>query len=132
MYDKPEPQFPSLTPLAVQVRWKVPTEFPACPDEFTDAALLLYASRLSFGSVFARNQYSTSLVVDHRLKDDDLVVLTRFAGDSIKDWSVAHVSIHDSAFFHRSEFTFYTLQGALKHFCELVGEDMADSIDDYC
>ncbi|WP_106724486.1 hypothetical protein [Pseudaminobacter soli (ex Li et al. 2025)] len=132
MHYKPEPHFPSLTPLVVQVRWKVPTEFPACPDEFTDDALLLYASRLSFGSVFARNQYSTSLVVDHRLKDDDLIVLTRFAGDSIKDWAVAHISIHDGIFFHRSEFTFYTLPGALKHFCELVGEVLTDSIDDYC
>lgn len=132
MLDKPEPQFPSLTPLVIQVRWKVPTEFPACPDEFTDDALLLYASRLSFGSVFARNQYSTSLVVSYSLKDDDLVVLTRFAGDSIKDWAVAHVSIQDGAFHHRSEFTFYTLQGALKHFCELVGEELGDSMDDYC
>lgn len=99
MLDKPEPHFPSLTPLVVQVRWKVPTEFPACPDEFTDDALLLYASRLSFGSIFARNKLSTSLVVDHRLKDDDLIVLTRFAGDSIKDWALAHISIHDQTFF---------------------------------
>jgi hypothetical protein len=132
MRDSLDPQFPSLTPLVVQVRWKVPTEFPACPNEFTDDALLLYASRLSFGSIFARNQYSTSLVVDHRLKDDSLVVLTSFAGDNLKDWAVAHVSIQDGEFFHRSEFTFFTLKGALKHFCELVGEELTDSIDDDC
>ncbi len=130
MCDEQGPRYPSLTPLAVQVRWKVPTEFPACPDEFTDDALLLYASRLSFGSVFAHNQYSTSLVVDHHLNDDALVVLTRFADDNIKDWAVAHVSIHDGAFFHRSEFTFFTLKGALKHFCELIGEELVASIDD--
>jgi len=70
--------------------------------------------------------------VDHRLKDDDLIVLTRFAGDSIKDWAIAHISIHDGTFFHRSEFTFYTLLGALKHFCELVGEVLTDSIGDHC
>lgn len=132
MRDGPDQQFPSLTPLVVQVRWKVPTEFPSCPEEFTDDALMLYASRLSFGSVFAHNQYSTSLVVDHRLRDDDLVVLTRFAGDSVKDWAVAHVSIQDGLFFHRSESTFFALRGALKHFCDLVGEELADSIDDYC
>ncbi|TAY31731.1 hypothetical protein ELH93_03410 [Rhizobium leguminosarum] len=132
MLDKPELIYPSLTPLVVQVRWKVPTEFPACPDEFTDDALLLYASRLSFGSVFARNQFSTSLIIDHRLRDDDLVVLTRFAGDSIKDWAVAHISVHDGHFHHRSEYTFYTLHGALKHFCELVGEEFGSSMDDFC
>jgi hypothetical protein len=132
MLDKPKPLYPSLTPLAVQVCWKVPTEFPACPDELTDDALLLYASRLSFGSVFARNQFSTSLVVDHRLEGDDLIVLTRFAGDGIKDWAVAHISIHDGLLLHRSEYTFYTLQGALKHFCKLVGAEFGNSMDDFC
>lgn len=132
MLDKSEMLYPSLTPLVIQVRWKVPTEFPACPDEFTDDALLLYASRLSFGGVFARNQFSTSLIVDHRLWDDDLVVLTRFAGDSIKDWAVAHISLHDAHFYHRSQYTFYTLQGALKHFCELIGEEFGSSVDDFC
>lgn len=132
MLVKPKPHYPSLTQLVVQVCWKVPTEFTACPDEFTDDALLLYASRLSFGSVFARNQYSTSLVADHRLLDDGLVVLTRFAGDSIKHWAVAHISIHDGLFHHRSEYTFYSLQGALKHFCKLVGEELGSSIDDFC
>jgi hypothetical protein len=132
MLDKPELLYPSLTPLVVQVCWKVPTEFPACPDEFTDDALLLYASKLSFGCVFARNQFSTSLVVDYRLNDDDLVVLTRFAAESIKDWAVAHISIHDGLFHHRSEYTFYALQGALKHFCKLVREEFGNSIDDFC
>ena len=132
MRDGPDQQFPSLTPLVVQIRWKEPTNFPACPDEFTDDALILYASRLSFGTVFAHNQYATSLVVDHRLRDDDLVVLTRFAGDNVKDWAVAYVSIRDGVFHHRSEFTFFTLKGALKHFCELVGEELANSIDDDC
>lgn len=132
MLDEPELLYPSLTPLVLQVRWKVPTEFPACPDEFTDDALLLYASRLSFGSVFARNQFSTSLIIDHRLRDDDLVVLTRFVGDSIKDWAVARISLHDGHFHHRSEYSFFTLQGALKHFCELVGEEFGNSIDDFC
>lgn len=132
MFDQPELLYPSLTPLVVQVRWKVPTEFPACPDEFTDDALLLYNSRLSFGSVFALNQFSTSLVVDHRLKDDGLVVLTRFAGGAIKDWAVAHISIHDGLFLHRSEYTSYSLQRALRHFCELVGEEFGNSVDDFC
>jgi len=132
MLDHPEPLYPSLTPLAVQARWKVPTEFPSCPDEFTDDGLMLYASRLSFGTVFAQNDLSTSLVVEHRLRDDDLIVLTRFAGEAIKDWAVAHISVLEGRFLHRSEFTFFTLQGALKHFCALAGEQFEESMDDYC
>lgn len=127
-----EPLYPSLTPLAVQARWKVPTEFPSCPDEFTDDGLMLYASRLSFGTVFAQNDLSTSLVVEHRLCDDDLIVLTRFAGEAIKDWAVAHISVLEGRFLHRSESTFYTLQGALKHFCALAAEQFEESMDDYC
>jgi hypothetical protein len=132
MIDHPESLFPSLTPLAVQARWKVPTEFPSCPDEYTDDGLMLYASRLAFGTIFAQNNFSTSLVVEHRLRDDDLIVLTRFDGEAIKDWAVAHISVLDGRFLHRSEFTFYTLQGALKHFCALAGEQFDESIDDYC
>src|SRR5690606_961994 len=127
-----EPLYPSLTPLAVQVRWKVPTEFPSCPDEFTDDGLMFYASRLSFGTVFAQNDFSTSLVVAHRLCDDDLIVLTRFAGEAIKDWAVAHISVLDCRFLHRNESTYFTLQGALKHFCALAGEQFEESMDDYC
>jgi len=28
--------------------------------------------------------------------------------------------------------TFFTLQGALKTFCDLTGEKLDDTIDDYC
>lgn len=132
MSDHPRLLYASLTPLVVQVNWKVLTEFPACPDEFTDDALLLYETRLTFAAILARNHYGTSLVVDCRLYGDDMVVLTRFAEKSVKNWGVAHISICDGVFHHRSEGTFFTLQGALKHFCGLVNESISDSIDDYC
>ena len=93
---------------------------------------MFYASRLSFGALFAQNQFSISLVVHHQLREDDLFVLTRFAGEAIKDWAVAHISILGGNFLHRSEGTFYSLKGAMKHFCELAGEPFGDSIDDYC
>lgn len=125
-----EPEYRSLTASAVQIRWKVPTEFPACPDDASERGLEKYAAKLAFGSVFSRNDYATSLVVHHHVSDDGLVVLTRFADEAIKDWAVAHVSIHGGRFYHRSEYTFHTLQGALKHFCELAGEDFLESIDD--
>ncbi len=126
-----EPEYPSLTPTVIQIRWKVPTEFPACPETVSELGLEEYAGKLVFGGVFSRNGYATSLVVHHHLADGALAVLTRFADKSIKDWAVAHVSVHGNFFHHRSEYTFFSLQGALKHFCELIGESYADSIDDY-
>lgn len=126
-----ETRYPSLTPSAVQIRWKVPTEFPECPTVVTEDGLKLYAEQLDFGMVFAENSYSTSILVLHQLTEMGLVVLTRFIGETIKDWAVAHVSIKDGLFNHRSEHTFYELKGALKHFCELTGERYDESIDDY-
>ena len=131
MIDTNEPYYDSLTPSVVQVRWKVPTEFPACPIAVSEQGLEEYAERLAFGGVFAKNSSSTSLVVHHRVADGGLGVLTRFAGEPIKDWAVAHVSIHGDFFHHRSEYTFHSLQGALKHFCELAEESFDDTIDDY-
>lgn len=87
---------------------------------------------LAFGDVFSRNQYATSLVVQHGMSEHGLVILTRFAGDNVKDWAVAHVTIQGEFFYHRSEFTFFQLQSALKHFCELTGESYNDPFDDYC
>jgi len=72
-----EPEYPSLTPSAVQIRWKVPTEFPGCPQAISEQGLEYYAAGLAFGSVFSRNDYATSLVVHHHLSDDSLVVLNR-------------------------------------------------------
>lgn len=130
---EPEPQeFESLTPSAVQVRWRVPTEFPACPEATSDKGLEDYAKRLKFGDVFARNKQYKSLMVQCSLADDGLVVLTHLPDNPIKNWAVAHVSIQGEFFYHRSEFTYFELQGALMKYCELTGQVYNDSIDNYC
>lgn len=129
-YEKDE--FPSLTQSALQVRWRVPTEFPACPEFASDAGLQEYASGSAFGGVFAQNAYYRSLTVQHRMAEDGLVVLTHSPDDAIKAWAVAHVSLRGDIFYHRNESTFLTLQGALMRFCELTGESYDDSIDNYC
>lgn len=98
----------------------------------SDTALEEYASRLAFGTLFSENDYCSSWVVDHKLTPNGLVVLTHFGESTVKDWAVAHVSAQSGLFYHRSEFTFLTLRGALKHFCSLSGETLDDSIDDYC
>lgn len=128
-----ETEYPSLTPSVVQVGWKTPTEFPECPDAVSDNALEEYASRLEFATHFCQNAYGGSSWVVHRqLTEDGLVVLTHFGEQGPKDWAVVHISIRGDKFYHRSESTFFTLQGALKHFCLLAGEDFHESIDDDC
>ncbi|MBP1875731.1 hypothetical protein J2Z19_005468 [Ensifer adhaerens] len=130
---EPDPEeFESLTPSAVQVRWRVPSEFPECPEFVTENALKDYAARLSFGSVFVQNKHYKSVVVQCGLAYDSLVVLTHLPDNSIKNWAVAHVSVRGELFYHRSESSFFELQGALKRFCELTGQSYEDAFDDYC
>jgi hypothetical protein len=132
--NEPDPEeFESLTPSVVQVRWKVPTEFPECPEIVSEHALQRYAENLKFGRVFARNDLYQSLVVHRALEDNELIVLTRNPSENaIKDWAVAHVAIRGELFYHRSEHQYFTLQGALKAFCTLSGQSYDVCIDDYC
>lgn len=127
-----ETEYPSLSPSALQLRWKIPTEFPECPSAVSDGALEEYAARLEFGTLFSQNTYTSSWVVDRQLTADGVVVLTHFGEQAIKNWAVAYIFIYGDLFYHRNETTFYTLRGALKHFCSLADERLDDSIDDYC
>jgi len=129
---EPEPEeYESLTPSVVQVKWKVPSEFPCCPMAVTDGGLLRYEERLTFGAVFARNAYYTSLVVQRVLRDDGLVVLAHNPS-GMKEWAVAHISVKDDLFYHRTVGTFFTLVGAVRECCQLTGEDFDDPFDNYC
>ncbi|MEL6915878.1 MAG: HNH endonuclease signature motif containing protein [Pseudomonadota bacterium] len=130
---EPEPEeYESLTPSAIQVKWRVATEFPGCPQAVSEDGLERYAQNLRFGQVFARNDIYQSLVVQCALVEDGLVVLTHNPEENaIKHWAVAMVTIRGELFVHRSEHQYFTLQGALKTFCELTGENLDESIDDY-
>lgn len=129
---EPEPEeYESLTPSVIQVRWKVPSEFPCCPSSTHEGSLADYAEQLTFGTEFVRNDYYNGLVVQCGFGEDGLVVLTH-SPSGIKDWAITHVSVKDEFFFHRSAGTYFSLQGALKEFCQLTGEEFSESIDDYC
>jgi hypothetical protein len=131
-FDPELKEYESLTPSATQVRWRIPTEFPGCPAAVSEDGLEQYSRNLRFGQVFARNDIYQSLVVQCELVEDGLVVLTHNpAENAIKDWAVAMITIQGELFAHRSEHQYFTLQGALKTFCELTGKSLDDSIDDY-
>lgn len=131
-FDQGEEVYESLTPSAIQEKWRVPTEFPGCPEAVSEDGLERYAQNLRFGKMFARNKVYESLVVQCALVEDGLIVLTRAAeSEAIKNWAVAMITIRGELFVHRSEHQYFTLQGALKTFCELAGESFDDSIDDY-
>ena len=133
----PEPQrdVQSLTPTAVQRRWKTPSEFPLCPSEIGANALVEYCDCLKDGVVFSRNQYGESTVISADLSEssESLVVLCKHPG-GVKNWALAGVSVEDRLFVHENLGSFFTLDGATKQYFLKRGLkwEGGDSIDDYC
>lgn len=126
----------SLTPNAVQVDWKTPSEFPCCPQNAKENELEEYQSNLKEGAVFCKNDLYTSSVLDSALIDDDksLIVMTTSGEDSIKPWALAKVTFQDGKYVHENLGSYFSKDGALKNFTLEQGMKWTggDSIDDYC
>ena len=134
---EPEPtDVDSLTAGATQRRWKTPCEFPACPEEARDDALLEYREELTSGGVFSRNQYGVSRTLSAEISQDDsaLIVLCELEANAIKPWANSRVTIEDGKFCHENLGSCFTLEGAEKQHCLARGLpwEGGDSIDDYC
>src|SRR5262249_52387118 len=92
------PDVQSLTPKAIQRKWRTPSEFVMCPDKIS---LTEYAGRLKSGRVFARNQYGQSLVVKAAERDGLLSVACNLP-ENFKGWAVAKVTIENGKFVHEA------------------------------
>lgn len=128
----------SLTPNAVQRKWKTPSEFPCCPQEYTEEPIRTYANNLITGSVFCRNNLYSSLVFKSSASEDKqtIYVISESTGDkySIKPLALAKITFENGKFVHTSLGSFFSPEGAEKQFCLAQGLEWhgGDSIDDYC
>jgi len=136
----PDPDFPQIviskTLNAVQCNWKVPSEFPCCPQESAEP-ISDYAEKLKEGSVFCHNDLYTSLVSKSALSEDQqsIYVLTNNPDENaIKFWHLAKITHEKSLFVHETLGSFFTQEGAEKQYCLAQGLEWlgGDSIDDYC
>jgi hypothetical protein len=121
----------------VQRNWRTPTEFPCCPQEYDDEAIPAYAARLEAGSVFARNEYSESVIIAFAMSEDRqlLWVLCGVNQEhAIKPWALAQVTFEDGLYVHANCGSFFSEEGAEKQFYIAQGREWTggDSIDDYC
>jgi hypothetical protein len=132
------PETPDLvmakTPGAAQRKWRVPTEFPCCPQKPEDQPVAAYAANLVAGAVFSQNDLSTHKVLESALIDDDQAVCVMCESDGLKPWSLAKITFEDGLYVHTSISTFFSKEGAEKQFCLARGLEWTggDSIDDYC
>lgn len=127
----------SETPGAVQRKWNTPTEFPCCPQSTEEEPLKAYAQKLVKDIIFARNCYSTAVVVESATIDDEqaiLVMCQTAETDAMKPWSLAKITYENGLYIHESCGTFFTIDGAEKQFCLARGLEWTggDSMDDYC
>lgn len=127
----------SKTPGAAQRDWKVPSEFPCCPQQAGKGPIKTYEEKLKIGSIFARNDFSETVILEVAIVEDGqsiLVMCEQSKSDAVKPWSLAKVSYEDDLYIHASLGTFFDKQGAEKNFHIAQGLEWAggDSIDDYC
>lgn len=129
----------SLTPNAVQKakNWKTPTEFPCCPQEKIENSITAYVTNLNLGNVFSRNQYTSSIIENFAISDDETTLwIMCKSGDEnpIKPYSLAEITFQNDVFIHNSLGTFFEKSGAEKQFILVQGLEWTggDSIDDYC
>lgn len=123
----------SLTFLAVQRRWKTPTEFPSCPKELGSDPLGQYERNLCTGAVFSRDRYKEVFVEMVEQSDRGLIVLTnKKQDDALKPWAVAKVTIENRKFVHESAGFFFELNGAKKVYFKLLDIPFqGEPIDEY-
>ncbi|MEJ2881483.1 HNH endonuclease signature motif containing protein [Pedobacter sp. GR22-6] len=135
-FQQPDPT-PSLTANAAQRDWKTPSEFPCCPQEFTEP-ITAYVESLKEGKVFCRNQWYTSIVVKHAVLDggESIYVMSENADESgaIKPWVLAEITFEQGQFVHINRRNFFSREGAEKQYILAQGLEWTgeDSIDDYC
>lgn len=134
----PEPDLiASETPGAAQRKWRTPSEFPSCPQETSENPLAAYLERLAAGSIFARNKFSKSLVLEAAIADQGTsiwVMCENAEPGAIKPWSLAQVTHESGIFVHTSHGTYFEKAGAEKSFCLARGLEWTggDTFDDFC
>lgn len=130
----PIPDRQSDTPLATQRNWRTVNQFPACPESVGGDPLGEYLERLKPESVFTRNRFGESIVVEAARFDSFLSVVNKQANNGVKGWAVARVIFEDGKFVHEGAGQFFTLDGALKYHCQLtqqLGRTFEPTIDDF-
>jgi hypothetical protein len=125
------------TPGAAQRKWRIPTEFPCCPQKAEEVPISTYAANLTAGAIFSRNHLSTSMVLEAASADDGpsiCVMCEKTEAGAVKPWSVAKVTFETGLYVHTTVGTFFTKEGAEKEFCLARGIEWTggDTFDDFC
>lgn len=117
-YDIESNEVQSLTANAIQIKWKIPCEFPFCPTEISDTPLADYKSKLEVGKPFCKNDQYASLVLESAITENGTVlwIMCKSVSDSPKPWTLAKVVFRGDVFIHENIQSFFHEDGAQKLF----------------
>lgn len=127
----------SKTLNALQRNWRIPSEFPCCPQTLADEPLKAYVDKLIAGSIFCLNDTHSNLVTKSTLADNQqsiLIISESTEGENaLKPWALAKITYEDGLFVHTSLGNFFTKEGAEKQYYLAQGQVWTGgkSMDDY-
>lgn len=124
----------SLTPGAKQINWKIPTEFPLCPDLSSESPLEEYMGNLVQDKTFCQNKLYHSEIVKAELSLDrsHIAVITTTSGAT--NFALTEIRYEDGFFIHKSIRTFFSKKGAEKYYTLSIGKEWTegDVLEDFC
>lgn len=128
----------SLTPNAIQRNWRIPSEFPCCPQTYSGNPIEAYFKLLETGTMFCKNEIYASKVLEAATSTDrESIYLISESTDgetAIKPWGLAKITFENGLFVHESLGSFFTKIGAQKQYnlAQGIEWNCEDSIDEYC
>lgn len=127
----------SLTPGALQLNWKVLSEFPLCPAQHSSTPLQDYLTNLKTGEVFCHNDVYESIVFKADISDDGNTIAVITTSEHVKGGSgyvLCTITYQDGHFIHENQYSYFEEIGAEKYFTLALGREWTggDVFDDYC
>ena len=108
----------SQTLNAVQRNWQTSSEFPCCPQEFSNSPIEQYAAQLKENTLFCQNEIYSSKVLNNAITDNGktIFVLTESTEgeNATKPWGLAKITFEDNKFVHESIQSFFSKEDAEK------------------
>jgi len=127
----------SLTPGALQLNWKVKSEFPLCPQEHSSTPLQDYMANLKQESVFCHNNVYESFVHKADISEDGNTLAVITTSEHVKGGSgfvLCTITYKDGHFIHENRHSYFEEIGAEKYFTLALGREWTggDVFDDFC
>lgn len=125
---------PSLTPGAMQREWKIPTEFPLCPQKPSSSPLQDYLVNLKPGEIYCHNDVYESPILKAELSVDGQKIAVLCTTSGATNFALSEITFEDGQYVHTSVRTFFSEKGAEKYYTISLGKEWAggDVFEDFC